>query len=70
MSTIRFVKKSDDLLKTLREIPSAKESYGEASFGYSFELKDGSILEIGQSDDDVADPHICWIKTYKGSTEM
>lgn len=60
-----FVTKQEDVLKTLSEIPNAKPCHGEASFGYEFTLEDGSKLVIGQTDDDISDPHLFWIKYYK-----
>lgn len=58
---INFIFKKEELLNKLSKLDGAEPRHGEASFGYSFKLKDGRDLIIGQSDDDVADDHICWI---------
>lgn len=67
---IQFLNNKGELLRILSGIPSAKAAHGEASFGYSFELKNGTIITIGQSDEDASDPHICWIKYYNPNKWM
>lgn len=62
MTEITFVKKKKHLLDALSKIDGAIPSHGEASFGYSFKLANGTTLQIGQTDDDVSDKHILWIK--------
>lgn len=55
------IKDAEELLPRLSKIPQAVAAHGEASFGYSFELKDGSKLVIGQTDSDVSEKHLLWI---------
>jgi hypothetical protein len=64
-SKLDFVNDKEKLFDILREIPTAKTCHGEASFSYSFKLEDGSTLQIGQSDDDVSEPHFCFFHWWK-----
>lgn len=62
---LEFLEKEEDLFKIISKIPGAIASHGECAFGYRFELKDGSFLVIGQTDDDVSDKHLMWFKHYQ-----
>jgi predicted RNA-binding protein with EMAP domain len=44
-----YIEDNEELLKVLSNIPEAKVEFSKAAIGYSFELKDGSILTIGKS---------------------
>lgn len=59
------VKTKEDVLKALSEVPGAEYAHGEASFGYEFKLENGITIVIGQTDDDVSDPHLFWVQYYK-----
>lgn len=59
---LNFVRTKHDLFEALSKIEGAAAAHGEASFGYALELKNGTTLIIGQSDDDVSEEHILWIK--------
>lgn len=65
-----FLEKMDDLFDILKTIPGAQSAHGECSFGYSFELKDGSFLTIGRTDDDVSDPHLMWFEHHKPNNSV
>ena len=63
------IKNAEELLQKLGEIPGSQAAHGEVSFGYSFELKDGSKLIIGQTDTDVSEEHLFWIQLINKPVE-
>jgi hypothetical protein len=66
-STTWILQNRKELFSILENIPGAKHCHGECSFAVSFELKDGSFLEIGQTDEDVSEPHLMWFKHWTKS---
>ena len=64
------IKNAEELLQKLGKIPGSQAAHGEVSFGYSFELKDGSKLIIGQTDTDVSEEHLFWIQLINKPVEI
>lgn len=60
-------KQAAEVFGTLNKVRSAQYyGYDEASSGYRFTLANGSILRIGQTDDDVAQhPGCVWVDIYE-----
>lgn len=65
LSVEEMVNRNLSLIKKVREIPGTRDLHGECSWGVSLNLADGTVLEIGITDTDVAaTPGELWVSNY------